>query len=359
MVEGQLPERHEKIPPGQTLLFSEPLFDVPVVDRKKQGEIYDSDEVMELGRFIVPYGNEAWLSGLDHELLTDSQGYAIEYLSIAKALKDMGVPYRVIIAHREMLNMEFVYGLLSGFGIRGFGMSEMTPDTTYPRDIMVDFDGEVFINPRANVDILNVETTESPLGEGGRILKSDRKILMADPRLLNEGSREATQHAEALRDRFTVGYLPFPLALDINFNTGREVMFTQSHIDRVAALVNGSDGKDRLLLESTYAESSSPRQGDYWPQILRTCQELGIEPVVVEQETFSIPGRMNMVQFADGEVLMTGGEEELAGIVGEIVGTEKVHTTDVPIIRYPLLRRGGIRCITLFAPERILGPLAA
>ena len=343
MVEAGSSEKHERIPPGQTLLFSEPIFK------------FSEEELREVQSFVVPAGTESWVEGLPLESRENERAYKTEYLAIAKGLKDMGVPYRVIIAHRELLDMPFVLGFMTRLGVRGLGLSPQIPYTSFPRDFMVNFDGLVYLNPEANIKFPDGSGTFSPLGEGGRVLKSGKKVLIPDPNGFREHAGQISRHAAKLSDVFRVGQIPHPVAIDIIPETGEKNVFTNSHLDRVSALVKGQDGKDYLVMEESYAASETPRVGKYWPIIQRTCRDLEIEPVVVTQTADSIPGRMNMVQFADRSVLLTGGDESLENIVAEIVGRDNTYTTETPIVNYPLFRKGGIRCMTLFAPDKIVG----
>lgn len=52
---------------------------------------------------------------------------------------------------------------------------------------------------------------------------------------------------------------------------------------------------------------------------------------------------------------MTAGAPYLEGLLKDIVGPGRVFTTPIPIILYPLIRWGGIRCMILFAPSKIVG----
>jgi hypothetical protein len=332
------------IPPGQTLLFSEPIFSFTAED-------LDGDSLP------VPLGNEGWLTDFSLDSVDNESTYLEEYLAIAKGLKDMGAPYRIIIAHREQMNVGLVMAILSGLGVRGLQLHFAMASTSFPRDMMVDFDGQTFLNPDANIDFPDRSGRFSPLGEGGRVLKSGRKILVPDPEgfAFDKVGRDVAKDSKELSERFKVGFLPHPLAVSVSPQRGPEAVFAHSHLDRVSSLIQGKDGKDYLLVESAYANSQSPRMGDYWPLIKKACAELEIDPVVVETDPNSIPCRMNMLQLSDNSVLLTGGDPELARTVQSLVGESKTEVTAVPIVNYPLFRRGGIRCMTLFAPERIVG----
>lgn len=80
-----------------------------------------------------------------------------------------------------------------------------------------------------------------------------------------------------------------------------------------------------------------------------------VTPVVLERGAGSIPYAINLEQFADGTVLCTGDDYGLKVSLGEIVGPDKVSVTSKPIIFYPIFRNGGIRCMLLFAPQKLVG----
>lgn len=66
------------------------------------------------------------------------------------------------------------------------------------------------------------------------------------------------------------------------------------------------------------------------------------------------PCSLNLVQFPDNRVLMTGGDSEVKEAVSNIVGSQNVFTTAAVIKFHPLLRRGGIRCLLGKIPEPFL-----
>ena len=109
------------------------------------------------------------------------------------------------------------------------------------------------------------------------------------------------------------------------------------------------------MVEKDYADQNKAPWGSYRNAIESACSKTETELVVVERDINNIPYSLNLEQFLDGSVVMTGGNLEVKKIVAQIVGDEQVVTTQKPIISYPLLRHGGIRCMILIAPKKIVG----
>ncbi|MBI4089407.1 MAG: hypothetical protein HY424_01710 [Candidatus Levybacteria bacterium] len=343
-------KNHEKILPNQILLFAEPIFKSPTLDASKET------------KFRIPLGVEAWVEQLadllSQEKLTQeklTEAFGKEYLSILSALKEMNVPFRIIIAHRKAMDEGITFTILRDFNVKSLGLHEAISETCFPRDMLVDFDGQIFINPRANFKFTDNSGITSSLGEGGRVLKLGKKVFVPDPREFVQPKSQYVNDLNSLSNRFQFGYLPYPLTREIDIKSKTNRIFPNDHLDRVAAFIKGGDGGEYLLLDGNYVAESRFPYGKYWPKINAECQKLNVNPVVVDRKPDSIPYALNLEQFADGSVLLTGGDHSLAKIIKELVGDNKTYTTRLPIVFYPLFRRGGIRCMFLHAPQKILG----
>lgn len=339
------PERPELIPPHQTLLLSEPIFRNPGEEESKKTI------------FKVPLGSERYVHDLAQLKLTEeeiAEKLANEYLSLAHALKSHGAAFRLIIAHRNQMDQVAVLAILHQFQVRGLGLHPAISSTCFPRDMMVDFEGKLFINPEANIQLLNDSGIRSPLGEGGMVLKSGKKVFVADPDGFIKTKQQYTKHIRSLSEQFKFGFLPFPVAVEVDTVRGTSTHFSNAHIDRAAASIRGKDEKDYLLVDRLYMESAYAPWGKYRPYIDQACKKLGVTPVVVDKSQ-DVPYSLNFVQFHDRSVLMTSGHDGVRSIVREIVGEDMVKTTHLSIVYYPFIRQGGIRCLTLFAPQTIVG----
>lgn len=346
---GELPgfsEGKEKILPNQTLLLAEPIFKAPGMDESKKT------------KFTIPRGVETWLQQIPFEKLTDqniTEIFTNEYLSITSVLKEINVPFRIIIAHRKLMDERFVAAICRYFSVRGLGLEESISATCFPRDMLVDFDGVTYINPEANFNFSDNPGILSPLGQGGRVLKLGKKVFVPDQRGFVQTRPKYTEDLKTLSDRFEFGFLPFLQAVEIDRQSGTSKIFPNDHLDRVASFIRGADNKDYLLLDNYYVDASQAPYGNHWTCIKEACQKLDVTPVVIDRKPTSIPYALNLEQFADGSVLLTGGDNSLAESVKQIVGVDKVHVTHRPIIYYPLFRNGGIRCMLLHAPQKIVG----
>lgn len=338
-------ENREKILPNQTLLLAEPIFKSPGMDESKKT------------KFTVPRGAEAWVQQIPLKKLTSqnlTEALANEYLAIASALKEMSVSFRIIIAHRKLIDQAYK-AMLEYFGVRGLALHESISETCFPRDMLVDFDGETYINPNANFNFPDDSGILSPLGEGGRVLKLDKKVFVPDPRGFVQTRPKYTKDLKVLSGHFQFGFLPFPQAVEIDKQSKTKKNFPNDHLDRVASFIKGKDNKDYLLLDSHYVAESQAPYGQHWGCIKEACQKLDVTPMVIDRKSDSIPCALNLEQFADGTVLLTGGDSNLAESVRQLVGVDKVHVTGRPIIYYPLYRNGGVRCMLLHAPQKIVG----
>lgn len=341
-------ENHEKIPTGSTLLLAEPVFRTPPGPERTGGSIY-----------MVPKGMEHWAMVFGQMDLSDVQEAEIltrEYVSIVRALKQNGVSFRIIVAHRDAVDKEILLRLMLSFNIRGLGLHPSISSTCFPRDMMVDFDGMIFVNPEANFNFPNNSGIESPLGDGGAVISSSNKLFVADPAGYPPRAKMQLERDLArVRGRFQIGFLPHPIGVKINTETGEREEFTSHHPDRVSGKLKGRDGKDYLLVDSTYADQYRYPWGSYYHVIRNTCGQLQTKLVVVERDLRDTPYSLNFEQFEDGSVVMTSGHRKLERIVRDIIGDNTVVVTETPIILYPVRRKGGIRCMTLFAPKKIVG----
>jgi hypothetical protein len=343
-------ESREKILPNQTLLLAEPIFKSPDKDESKKST------------FEVPLGTEALISQIPFDTLTDEKligSFVSEYMTIVDGLRKMNAPFRIIVSHGDDADLKINRLIRESYGIRGLTLSPLILETCFPRDMMVDFNGKVFVNPKANFQFPDNSGIISPLGEGGRILMVGEKVFASDPRGFTKTKSKYMADLRSVPMRYKLGFLPHPQGVEVDRQSKIIEIFPNDHLDRVAAFIKGEDSKDYLLLDKNYVDERQAPYGEHWPNIKNACQKLDVIPVVVDRNSNSIPYALNLEQFEDGTVLFTGGDKELAEIIKRIVGVNNVYTTEKPIFFYPIFRKGGIRCMLLHAPQRIVGqPIA-
>lgn len=249
MVPIMVEEDHPgKIPPGQTLLLAEPIFQPLNEEDKKQ-------------LLLLPPGSEKWVSWYKNRLSNPkplADGLLEEYVAIGQGLRQMRVPFHMILAHRDKINEIFFLGCTRYWGVRGLALSKYISSTCFPRDMMVDFDGQVLINPDANFNFPDNSGAISRLGEGGAVLKLDKKVFVPDPIKLTSKERQKYRRDIRTLSSMEVAFLPWPAGWKINLTTGKSRLFASTHLDRVAALVRGRDGEDHLLVDNNYLNDSKP-----------------------------------------------------------------------------------------------------
>jgi len=305
---------------------------------------------------------------------------AIEYRAIIEALTAMEVPFRVAIGHRKCI-APVVIGWMEEAGLElvecpGLDMKHLT----YMRDVA--------IRPREDLVLVSSEMKDkgiptiidgcqvcfSDAGEGGRTHYRDGVVLVNDVVFydttfpIDVESNPVLMAAIKKQDIFAVNQLMkgtpapidqlrelglkvgvLPIAIDQIPIPGRCNWYVPGdHIDLVCGLVKGKDGCLHLITDPApyhhfLGVQNRPLRGP--KQTLevyqRVCDEMGI--VLHVPERLSVPASINFVQFDDGRVLMTGGDEEVAGILSDIV--PEVRTTEIPIRCIPSWCKAGIRCL--------------
>jgi hypothetical protein len=135
--------------------------------------------------------------------------------------------------------------------------------------------------------------------------------------------------------------------------------FGNDHLDRSMCLIKGQDGQIHFIAEPllflvkwinrTKLRWEPMDPDESWQLIERTCDSIGVIPHR-PQQSLQIPYSLNLVQFFDGRILMTGGEPQIAALLRDIVGKNKVFETRIPIVHYPAWAQAGIHCLITEAP---------
>lgn len=277
-----------------------------------------------------------------------------EYLAIAYALKMMGIDFRIIYSHRKETDMKVLGACIEMLGCKFAGFPQtFSPDVvSYPRDLFTVLPNFILSNPqrvklgkkaRNRRDIVS-----SPYGEGGRILVCGTTAL-AGEKLIPENKPSQNPEAEELAKMgLKVGLFPIPLAEEFSTEGLGNRLLPNDHLDRVACLIKGIDEKIHLVVDSQICtgELEDKKWKPLTPQeslekIKVVSERLGITCHTTEME---VPYSLNLMQFYDGRILMTRGDNSAEKVIAEVAGKENITTTEIPIRFLPVYTYAGIRC---------------
>lgn len=289
-----------------------------------------------------------------------------EYASIIEALQSMSILFKMMLSHIDAYDLPTASECITRLGVSYAKMDSSIPAvfTTYPRDMTTVIPGLTLLNDRGRTEAhapLGIQNViESPFGEGGRVLCS-RKIMIVPEYSLVNGirSRPTTENevAPILKAGMRVGTFPIFIAGELK-SSGAMKHFFNDHLDRISTLIDGKDGKTHLIIDSgalIARDGHAPGDlGAHIPAdeiaqlIAGEYQQLGIRIHIAPP--CKIPYALNLEQFEDGRVLMTGGAPELTELIESIIGSRMVTTTSVPIECFPTFKFAGIRCMIAKAP---------
>lgn len=330
--------------------------------------------------FLFPAGQikacqEVVAESASPELITDNLRW--EYLAIIQSLKDMGVEFRIVFAHPDLIDGGLLNACVTGLGCKtmGFGPNFFAPAVAYPRDFCTVLPNILLLSDSA---IKELKTNEkdgwelmiSPYGEGGRALVQGNTMVVCEKLVIKDGVSTAND-AEVRRlvsMGIRVGFSPSLLAARFSLSRQEIKSFSSNdHIDRGACLLKGKDGRLFFVVDPEIATVDWSKPSGQMPWTPRSTEEtiaylkkslnpLGIN--VCWPQSITVPYALNMLQFPDGRVLMTGGDQAVSELVGSIVGKENVSETEIPIRLYPVWMYAGIRCLVSEAPMPIAKPMA-
>ena len=293
----------------------------------------------------------------------------VEYLAIIQTLFEMGIAFRVVFAHQKKIDMQ-VLGACISANIRmvDFGNNFFGPSVVYPRDFCVALPG-VFLFNQA---VLNITTKQrhglsvllSPFGEGGRVLPSKKMLLVCERIITKDTKNRPVQKEDLLeiqKHGITTALFPSPLfgVVDLENSPDNCRVHSNDHIDRVGALLFDQKEELHLVLDPSIhtARWRSPGENPPWDlagpeetveRLKRVYDPLGIK--IHRPRSQRVPYSLNLQQCPDGRVLMTGGDPDVAELIGQIVGDKNVFQTSTPVRYFPTWLFAGIRCLIGDAP---------
>jgi len=296
-----------------------------------------------------------------------------EYCAIIYGLKQMGINLRIIYSHPDKVDRIVLQACVNLLGCRlaDFPSNYFPPSIAYPRDFSVTLPDLVLVN--SSVAQVVVEGKDgyriisSTLGEGGRVLACRNIMLVCERFNLQNGRSSSPEHLDKMTSyNIKTGLFPPTLGVRINPKNIRPHAFFNDHIDRIACLIQGIDDKPHLVIDPSLqvalwkGRNTCPSWiplsiQDTLKLIKKRCDPLGIEIHTPKQ--IDIPYSLNFIQFSDGRVLMTSGDDPVAKTIADIVGNENVFYTEQPIRYFPFWKYAGIRCLVNEAPLPLLKSL--
>ncbi len=318
-------------------------------------------------RHFIPVGQYRTASRLfkkTHDRPSMVAGLKLEYRSIVKALVDMRIKFRVVDLERGDRE--------TGRRLREYGCNSLRLPyehvihwQIFPRDMCVYVKDANIILVHSklfkipSLQLNGCRVLHTAWGEGGRVLFSgDHMILGVKP---ESGRRvKDARIISTLRDRgMQIAFVPYALFYGLSPGGERKSLFHHSHIDLSASVLTGKDSDFHLIIDPAYRTGplSDPMTVHRSLDLVRkNCAEIGVE-VHVPRRPLNIPFATAMVQFENGKVLATGGDEEVLATVADIVGSGNLITTDAPVVQYPLFGGAGLHCLITENPLPLLSAI--
>jgi len=282
-----------------------------------------------------------------------------EYRSIVKALLKMKVDFKILnLKDGE----DAVRSWLLKKGCKGveFPMEKPSHWHIFPRDMFVYLEeidtilvhSKLFKLKRDRSSSCEIIHTE--LAEGGQILFSDRHLITGcHPEMINR--RRKNRVFNQLREMgMKITFIPQAIFFALSREgRGRPIStYYESHIDRSASLLKGKDGDYYLIIDPGYRTGPLidllPAQKSI-DLVRKICEENGIRVRI--PTSLSVPYGTSAIQFKNGKVLATDGDEELLSTLADIVGTENLYMTDIPFSAYSIFAAAGLHCLITERPE--------
>lgn len=295
-----------------------------------------------------------------------------EYLAIIWSLKEIGINFRIIYSHEDRVDKQVLEACIQGLGCRlaGFDRSYFPPAVAYPRDFVTVLPDLILVNSQiARVKVGEKDDyriLSSPYGEGGRVLAWEKTMLVCERLILEDKHSSGPKGLREIRQAgIKIALFPPFLSTAFSISGVEKRAFFNDHLDRVACLIQGKDRGLHLVVDPQIytADWKGRKQAPCWIQrfpentikrIKQVCEPLEIE--VHCPKKLEISYSLNLIQFPDGRVLMTSGDDSVAEVVSEIVGEDKITQTQIPIRFFPVWACAGIRCLVNEAPMPLLKP---
>lgn len=315
-------------------------------------------------RPIAPLGQERRvqeiLDSLSSEMM-QARTLREEYLCVVEALQEAGITFRILCLERGDPG---VRKRLAGQGIHGLLLPVAQPVSwvRFPRDLFVMAEKVRALLVNSRLFQLRERNTgykilHSRWGEGGRVLLAgDRMLVSSVPDGRAEAEGKVLRHLRELGMRIAV--LPNAIFLELTPDGVPVTLFHEGHLDRSASLIRGRDGGYYLLCDRSYTTGlldrpfSPDRSID---ELRRACEPVEVEVRLPRART--LPYATSVVQFEDGRVLVSGGDESVVETLADLVGQESLIVTRLAIRHYPAVAAAGLHCLVTEMPHPLLRKL--
>ncbi len=265
----------------------------------------------------------------------------------------MGINFRIAFAHYHRILKDVKEELeREGFEFAPFPNIDRRL-VGFPRDLAIRLtEKTLLISPDSGIifpkRISGQRLVKSFFGEGGRIFFRKDTVLVSEL-IYPEKQPILKAQVKLFKKRgLKVGILPNTIFFEDDSPV--EGYIFEDHLDRTSGLLEDSKGCLHLVvdpqLHSGYmGPFMKPKYGpkETIEKFRRICNKLKINLHIPEKLT--IPASVGFIQFETGQVLMTGGDDEVAEIVADIVGSKNVFTTPIPIKHYPTWNKAAVRCL--------------
>jgi len=332
--------------------------------------------MVDLGRddFLFPAGQIKTCQGVLRSfkgMIRVIETLKREYLAIAYELEKMDVQFRIVHSHPAEIDRGLLSLCLNQLDCGFMDLGNISPPLSmFPRNycavlhniryLLLSNDIAGKINIRKN----GWQLLTSEYGDGARVLSQGDTAIICD-RLTQKGESLDGGHLDIIK-KAGMRVARFPPMLISRFSKSRNkpVSFAYNdHLDRGACFIKGRDDKLYLVVDPALvtADWEKPTDGCLWQYrsaqdtkeyLKRIMDPLGV--TVCWPKKIEVPYALNLVQFPDGKVLMTGGDRGVRALIAGIVGEKNVFVTPIPIRCYPVWLYGGIGCLIGEIPDSLL-----
>ncbi len=332
-----VPPEHLRLSPNELVLFPQPGFLAPYMLVKRKLEDTDGEEyISEYGAILL----------------------RINTLVNGK----INLVRNKVLSGKYDSNRQVNWTFLDTPEIDEYPTIDLFSDRVFPgqafvRDLFVKLDGITFINSEYLPDFKEEEGyLHSPLGVGGKVLHAGRSLIVSEDLRQNPLAR---RHLEMLKTKgYKIGYIP-------HVRTERQPEgkrnFVEDHIDGHSNLIRDNKGKTYFLYSKSYA-----RQGGKAARELRQAADFA-KAVDIEIDDKDLPFlAFNFLQLRDGTVILSATSAQngqtklrsrLESVLIEILGKDKVVTTEIPITRISSDLGGSIRCLTNIGTSQLIAKI--